>query len=59
MPGWKLAPALAAGCAAVIKLSAFTSVSTVKLVNVLESARLPAEVADVVTGLGAQCWRTK
>jgi aldehyde dehydrogenase (NAD+) len=50
----KLAPALAAGNAAVIKPSEFTSVSTLAFVALLERAGLPPGVANVVTGLGAE-----
>jgi acyl-CoA reductase-like NAD-dependent aldehyde dehydrogenase len=51
---WKLAPALAAGCTVVIKPSEFTSVSTLRLVAVLEEAGLPPGVVNVVTGFGAE-----
>ena len=51
--GWKLAPALAAGCTVVIKPSEFTSVSTLELVKVMEEAGLPPGVVNVVTGFGA------
>jgi acyl-CoA reductase-like NAD-dependent aldehyde dehydrogenase len=56
LAGWKLAPALRAGCAVVLKPSPFTPLSTVLLGEVLNGV-LPAGVVNVVTGgdqLGAQ-----
>jgi (Z)-2-((N-methylformamido)methylene)-5-hydroxybutyrolactone dehydrogenase len=50
---WKLAPALAAGCAVVIKPSEFTSVSLLEFMKlVIEPAELPPGVVNVVTGYG-------
>ena len=49
---WKLAPALAAGCTAVIKPSEFTSVSTLAFVKLFEEAGFPPGVVNVVTGFG-------
>jgi aldehyde dehydrogenase (NAD+) len=48
----KLAPALAAGNAAVIKPSSFTSVSTLEFIPLIEKAGFPAGVVNVVTGFG-------
>lgn len=48
----KCAPALAAGCAAVIKPSEFASAGTLELVALMTEAGLPAGVLNVVTGLG-------
>jgi (Z)-2-((N-methylformamido)methylene)-5-hydroxybutyrolactone dehydrogenase len=50
--GWKLAPALAAGCTVVIKPSEFTSASTLELVRLFDEAGLPPGVVNVVTGFG-------
>ncbi|MGL4305447.1 MAG: aldehyde dehydrogenase family protein [Mycobacteriaceae bacterium] len=50
---WKLAPALAAGCTAVIKPAEDASLSTLRLVELFEEAGLPPGVVNVVTGLGA------
>src|SRR5580658_3446380 len=50
---WKLAPAPAAGCTAVIKPSEFTSISTLELARLFTEAGLPAGVVNVVTGYGA------
>ena len=49
---WKLAPALAAGCTAVIKPSEFTSVSTLAFAKLFEEAGFPPGVVNVVTGFG-------
>jgi (Z)-2-((N-methylformamido)methylene)-5-hydroxybutyrolactone dehydrogenase len=52
--GWKLAPALAAGCTAVIKPSEFTTASLLEFMKlVIEPADLPPGVVNVVTGYGA------
>ncbi len=51
---WKLAPALAAGCTAVIKPSEYTSASLLEFMRlVIEPAGVPAGVVNVVTGYGA------
>lgn len=49
---WKLAPALAAGCTAIIKPSEFTSASTLEFVRLFEEAGFPPGVVNVVTGFG-------
>lgn len=49
---WKLAPALAAGCTAVIKPSEFTSVSSLVFAELVGRAGFPPGVVNVVTGLG-------
>jgi aldehyde dehydrogenase (NAD+) len=52
--GWKLAPALAAGCTAVLKPSEFTTASLLEFMKlVIEEADLPPGVVNVVTGYGA------
>ena len=52
--GWKLAPALAAGCTVVIKPSEFTTASLLEFMKlVIEPAELPPGVINVVTGYGA------
>jgi len=47
---WKLAPALAAGCTAVIKPSEYTSASTLEFMKLVEQAGFPPGVINVVTG---------
>jgi acyl-CoA reductase-like NAD-dependent aldehyde dehydrogenase len=49
---YKLAPALAAGCTAVVKPSEFTSASTLEFVKLVEEAGFPPGVVNVVTGFG-------
>ena len=52
--GWKLAPALAAGCTVVIKPSEYTSASLLEFIKlVIEPLDLPPGVINVVTGYGA------
>lgn len=47
---WKLAPALAAGCTAVVKPSEYTSASMVEFAALFEQAGFPQGVVNVVTG---------
>jgi (Z)-2-((N-methylformamido)methylene)-5-hydroxybutyrolactone dehydrogenase len=54
LTSWKLAPALAAGCTAVIKPSEFTSASMVEFARLFEEAGFPKGVVNVVTGLGPE-----
>ena len=49
---WKLAPALAAGCTAVIKPSEFTSASTLEFMDLFGRAGFPKGVVNTVTGFG-------
>lgn len=48
----KCAPALAAGCTAVVKPSEFSSVSSLEFAALTKEAGLPDGVLNVVTGLG-------
>ena len=50
----KCAPALAAGCAVVVKPSEFASVSTLEFAKLFEEAGIPDGVFNVVTGLGQE-----
>lgn len=53
MSCWKVAPALAAGCAVVLKPSEHASVTSLELGSAAAAAGLPAGALNVVTGLGA------
>jgi aldehyde dehydrogenase (NAD+) len=50
----KCAPALAAGCAVVLKPSEYSSVSSLEFARIAQEAGLPDGVLNVVTGLGAE-----
>jgi len=52
MAAMKLAPALAAGCAVVLKPAEETSLTTLRLGELLVDAGLPAGVVNIVTGTG-------
>jgi len=54
LTSWKLAPALAAGCTAVVKPSEFTSASMIEFAQVATEAGLSPGVVNVVTGFGAE-----
>ncbi len=54
LTSWKLAPALAAGCTAVVKPSEFTSASMLELAELFSQAGFPKGVVNVVTGLGTE-----
>jgi acyl-CoA reductase-like NAD-dependent aldehyde dehydrogenase len=49
----KLGPAIAAGCPVVLKPAELTPVSSIRLVDLLVEAGLPADWISVVTGTGA------
>jgi betaine-aldehyde dehydrogenase len=49
---WKLAPALAAGCAIVLKPSEITPLPELELASAIASVGLPAGIFNVVTGTG-------
>lgn len=53
MAAWKVAPALAAGCAMVLKPSELTSLSALKLAEICNAAQLPPGVLNIVTGYGS------
>lgn len=52
MAAWKLAPALATGCAVVLKVAEETPLSALKLAEILQEAGLPDGVVNVITGFG-------
>jgi len=51
---WKLGPALATGCVAVLKPAEQTPLVAIRLVQLIEAAGFPAGVVNLVTGLGAE-----
>ncbi|MGY4649677.1 aldehyde dehydrogenase [Mycobacterium sp. URHB0021] len=51
---WKLAPALAAGCTAVVKPSEHAPVSTLAFADLITQAGFPPGVVNVVTGLSPE-----
>ncbi|MCJ8139115.1 aldehyde dehydrogenase [Falsirhodobacter halotolerans] len=52
LTAWKLAPALAAGNAIVVKPSEFASASVLELARLADEAGMPKGVINVVTGMG-------
>jgi betaine-aldehyde dehydrogenase len=54
MAAWKVAPALAAGCAIVLKPSELCSLSCGELARYFHQAGLPRGVFNLVTGLGQE-----
>ena len=54
LTSWKLAPALAAGCTAVIKPSEFTSCALLEFAELFKLAGFPDGVVNVVTGFGEE-----
>lgn len=54
IPSWKMFPALVTGNTVVIKPASFTPKLTIRLVQVLEEAGIPAGVVNVVLGSGAE-----
>lgn len=52
---WKIAPALAAGNAFVLKPAELTPHTAILMMQVLEELELPAGVANLVLGAGAAC----
>ena len=52
MAAWKIAPALACGNTVVLKPAETTSLTALKLAEIIEEAGLPAGVVNIVTGAG-------
>ena len=53
MAAWKLAPALACGNTVVLKPAETTSLTAMRLAEILQECDLPAGVVNIVTGAGA------
>ncbi|MBL4576717.1 MAG: aldehyde dehydrogenase family protein, partial [Opitutaceae bacterium] len=53
MLAWKIAPALATGNCVVLKPAETTSVTALKLAEILQDAELPPGVVNIITGAGA------
>ncbi|KAL9326474.1 hypothetical protein ACSQ67_007119 [Phaseolus vulgaris] len=54
MATWKVAPALAAGCAAILKPSELASVTCLELGEICKEVGLPPGVLNILTGLGPE-----
>lgn len=54
MATWKVAPALAAGCTAVLKPSELASLTCLELAEVCKEVELPPGVLNIITGLGSE-----
>ncbi|MBT9259279.1 MAG: aldehyde dehydrogenase family protein [Clostridiales bacterium] len=57
MLSWKLAPALAAGCAVVVKPASATPLTALKMAELIEEAGFPPGVVNIVTGPGTEVGR--
>ncbi|XP_047311162.1 aminoaldehyde dehydrogenase 2, peroxisomal [Impatiens glandulifera] len=54
MGTWKVAPALAAGCAAILKPSELASITCLELAAVCKEVGLPPGILNVLTGFGPE-----
>ncbi len=54
LAAWKIAPALATGCACVVKPSELTPLTTLRLAELCQEAGVPDGVVNVVTGYGPE-----
>ncbi|CAH1423355.1 unnamed protein product [Lactuca virosa] len=54
MATWKIAPALAAGCAAILKPSELASVTCLELGEICREVGLPPGILNILTGLGPE-----
>src|ERR1700732_4635926 len=52
MAAWKLAPAIAAGCACILKPAEQTPLTALEFANWFEEAGLPPGVVNIINGLG-------
>ena len=55
MGAWKLAPALAAGCACVLKPAEQTPLTALELAKWFDEVGLPKGVVNIITGFGETC----
>src|ERR1700720_1108809 len=55
MAAWKLAPALAAGCACILKPAEQTPITALEMASWLSDVGLPPGVVNIVTGFGESC----
>jgi len=55
MAAWKLAPALAAGCACILKPAEQTPITALEMANWLTEVGLPPGVVNIITGFGESC----
>jgi len=53
MAAWKIAPALATGNTVVLKPAETTSLTALKLAEIIQEAELPPGVVNIITGAGA------
>ena len=53
MAAWKIAPALATGNTVVLKPAETTSLTAIKLAEIIQEADLPAGVVNIITGAGS------
>jgi acyl-CoA reductase-like NAD-dependent aldehyde dehydrogenase len=54
MAAWKLAPALACGCTVILKPASYTSLTALRLGELILEAGLPAGVVNILTGSGSE-----
>lgn len=54
MATWKVAPALAAGCAAILKPSELSSITCLELADICKEVGLPPGVLNILTGWGPE-----
>jgi betaine-aldehyde dehydrogenase len=55
MAAWKLGPAIAAGCACILKPAEQTPLTALEFANWLEEAGLPPGVVNIINGYGETC----
>lgn len=54
MAAWKIAPALATGCTVVLKPAEQSSLTAIRLAELINEAGYPEGVVNIVTGLGSE-----